>query len=118
MISVRRGTTKEFVIALTDESGNEYKIDAADRILFGVKQSANAKDYVIAISVGNDAYMDTQSGYLITLLPEHTEKLPFGEYVYDAGLLKESGEFYPVCPCDTFEVATMVTERGMQNADN
>ena len=40
MITIRRGTTNEFVIVLNDGEGNAYSIGNGDNLIFGVKKNA------------------------------------------------------------------------------
>ena len=111
MITIRRGTTNEFVVALTDESGNAYSLGEKDALIFGVKKKVKQDDYILSKTVGTDAYDELKGGYVVSLVPDDTQELAFGDYVYDVGLQKETGEFYIVCPCDTFTISDTVTER-------
>lgn len=111
MITIKSGTTAEFVIALTDSEGNEYKIFDADTLIFGVKANVNAREYILSVNIYSSDYNATQGGYLVHLTPEDTANIIFGDYVYDVGLQKANGEFYIVCPCDVFIVENTVTKK-------
>lgn len=108
MITIRRGTTNAFVVVLTDEEGNPYVISDGDTVIFGVKRSIREKGYLFSKSITE--YDKANGGYVISLVPEDTQELEFRDYVYDVGLQKSTGEFYIVCPCDTFTIADAVTE--------
>lgn len=111
MITIRRGTTNEFVVALTDENGSAYSISEDDKLIFGVKKTIKQNDYIFSKTVEASAYDELKGGYVVSLIPEDTQELAFGDYVYDVGLQTAEGEFYIVCPCDTFTIADTVTER-------
>lgn len=111
MIEIRRGTTKEIVIALAYETGSEYKIEDTDTLIFGVKTSVNQKEYIFSRTVDKTAYSAQNGGYLIQIQPEDTANMLFGDFVYDVGLQKQNGEFHIVCPCDLFKVSAAVTKR-------
>lgn len=109
MITIKRGTTNEFVIALVDETGAEYKLEKDDTLILGVKESSLQKDYILSKKITD--YNAEQGGYLVVITPEDTEKLSFGSYVYDVGLQKAEGEFHIVCPKDGFIIEETVTKR-------
>lgn len=109
MIEIRRGTTNEFVIALTDEEGKPYSLSDADTLIFGIKRNVRQASPVFSKSFAD--YDELRGGYVIGLTPEDTQDLDFGNYVYDIGLQKSTGEFYIVCPCDTLIIADTVTEK-------
>ena len=111
MITIRRGTTNKFVIELVDAEGNAYSIAESDNLIFGVKKNVRQKEYILSKTVNSGDYDELQGGYVVSLVPDDTENLEFDDYVYDVGLQKSSGEFYIVCPCDTFTIADTVTER-------
>lgn len=111
MITIRKGTNKEVVISLQDDTGREYTLSENEHLIFGVKENVYADKYLISKIIKNDAFNTTQGGYLLEIAPEDTENLSFGQYVYDVGLQKGNGEFHIVVPCDAFIVAETVTER-------
>ena len=110
MITIRRGTTNEFVIVLTDEEGNAYLISGTDTLIFGVKKNIRQQEYIFSKTLASTNYDELKGGYVVSLSPKDTQDLDFDDYVYDVGLQKSSGEFYIVCPCDTFTIANTVTE--------
>lgn len=111
MITIHRGTNKEVVISLCDDSGKDYKLSETEHLVFGVKDNVYNDKYLLSKVIKSNQFVEAQKGYLLEITPEDTKNLSFGQYVYDVGLQKENGEFHIVVPCSTFTVAETVTER-------
>lgn len=111
MLSIRRGTTVDLAIGLKDVSGSEYNIAESDKLIFGVKSSVDSSEYILSKEVTPESYNENSGRYVLNLKPEDTAELPFGKYVYDVGLQTATGDFYIVCPCDTFVVSDVVTKK-------
>ena len=111
MIEIKRGTTEEFVIDLENESGERYVIGDGDTLVFGVKKSAKQDYYNLSKTITADSYSEAKGGHVVSIAPSDTQDLSFGSYVYDVGLQTSSGDFYIVCPFDTFVIADTVTKK-------
>ena len=106
-ISVVRGTTNGFSVAITDEStGEAYELEEGEFLRFGVKFTPTDADYIFSktISSAND-----EDEYAFTIDPSDTAELGFGSYWYDVGLQSGSA-YYNVIPASPFEVCYNVTE--------
>ena len=110
-IEVHRGTNKEIVVSLCDDTGKEYKMSETESLVFGVKKDVFVDEYILSKVIPSDKFIAEQNGYLLEIKPEDTENILFGQYYYDIGLQKENGEFYIVVPCDLFEVVNTITKR-------
>lgn len=94
-ITLTRGDTFKCQVALTDAEGNPYEPTEGDVIRFAVKRSCNDPDRELLINKEID--LETM---ILTLDPEDTKTMDFGEYVYDMQLTMNSGEV------DTFITAS------------
>ena len=84
-IEMVRGDSADFDIYLPirDEQGEiigEYELQPGDVLLFTVKKNTNTDDIIFQ-----------KSGQHVEILPEDTETLPYGKYVYDVELTYASG---------------------------
>lgn len=106
-ISIVRGTTNGFSIAITDEeTGNDYELEPGEIIRFGVKTLPTDENYVFTKEI-TEANESGEYGFTIT--PSDTSALNFGAYWYDAGL-QSGGAYYNIIPAAPFELTYNVTE--------
>ena len=82
-ITLTRGDTAVFKIALEDGNGNPYDY-SGDTVKFGVKRSAFDTDCVLEKPVNENGE--------VVLDPADTASMDFGDYLYSVRLYHSSGE--------------------------
>ena len=87
MITLTRGDTFKAQISITDPDGNPYIPQIGDSVRFAMKKDYDDPDAEVLIV--KDIPTDS---LVLTLDPEDTKDLPFGNYVYDIQLNTASGE--------------------------
>lgn len=97
-ITLTRGDTFKAQISMTDKDGNPYEPKEGDAVRFAMKKSYNDPDDKVLIV--KNIPIDT---LILTLDPEDTKELPFGQYVYDIQLTTAAGEI------DTFITKASLT---------
>lgn len=107
-ISIVRGTTNLFKVAVQDASGSPRLLEDGETLIFGVKVKAGDEDYVIHKVLTNDDLLNDT--YLVRINPEDTEDLSYGRYCYDIGL-QRGADYYMVLPCSDFNIEHNITER-------
>ena len=106
-IAVIRGTTNVFEITVTDASGNLYNLSDDEKLLFGVKRSADDEVYTL-IKTG----VKSAGGvYTITISPADTESLECAAYLYDVAI-QSGNDFYNVIEASKFRLNRNVTKWG------
>lgn len=94
-ITLTRGDTLILHLSLT-ENESFFEFEPGDAIRFALKSTVEDDEPLII----KDADMDTRT---ITIEPEDTKELPFGQYVYDIEYTSEDGVV------DTFITPTTFT---------
>ena len=107
-ISIIRGTTNVFVVAVQDSSGSPYLLTEGETLIFGVKSRPGDEEYVIIKTLTVDNLLTDAS--VLRLNPEDTEALSYGRYCYDIGLQRGT-DYYMVLPCSDFNINHNITER-------
>ena len=97
-ITLTRGDTARIKLGIT-KGGKAYDF-SADTVVFSVKKSTAAPDYVFQKTV--------QDG-VVTILPTDTAPLMYGTYVYDVELTTAGGDVCTVITPHNFIVAQEVT---------
>lgn len=97
-ITLTRGDTARIKLGIT-RGGETYDF-SADTVVFSVKKSTTAPEYVFQKTV--------QDG-VVTILPTDTASLLYGTYVYDVQLTTEGGDVCTVITPHEFIVAQEVT---------
>lgn len=91
-IYLTRGDSMTLYISMTDSDGNTYTPVSTDVIRFALKHNS--------MTIGNRAYTDTSpiltktidySTLALSIDPDDTADLEFGEYVYDIELTDADG---------------------------
>lgn len=104
-ITMIRGTSAAFGVAVTDEDGNAYTLQSGETLRFGIKTTPNATEYILQKDFTDT---DTEGNYTFTIDPADTAALDFGAYWYDIGL--QSGEdYWNVIPASAFNIAYNIT---------
>ena len=86
-IILTRGDTLKAQISITNKDGTPYEPQEGDSVRFAMKKHYTDPDSEVLIL--KDIPMDT---LILTLEPEDTKELDFGEYVYDIQLTTAAGE--------------------------
>ena len=107
-ISIIRGTTNVFQVAVQDASGSPYLLAEGETLIFGVKPKPGEEEYTIVKVLTSDNLLNDT--YVVRLSPEDTEDLSYGRYCYDVGL-QRGNDYYMVLPCSDFNVEHNITER-------
>lgn len=87
MIKIRRGDIQYFTFKRKNENG-ETITTIPKNIYFSVKESYNSR-YPIIQKTLNDMTMDVDGTYHFRILPIDTNKLKYGNYVYDLEVYDE-----------------------------
>ena len=105
-LTVQRGTTNAINIVIYNDDGTIYSLETGDKLIFGVKKSLSATDYIIK----KVSTSDSKDGYNIKLEPADTQNL-LGNYLYEVALQTASGEYYIVIDCSEFVVTNTLTQK-------
>lgn len=84
-ITLTRGDTFVAIITITDSDGEPYVPVVGDSIRFAMKSTYSDAEPLLVKEIP----IDTMK---LTLEPEDTTNLKFGQYVYDIQLTKATGE--------------------------
>lgn len=99
-ITMTRGDTAVLKLDIIDEQGMPYVPTDGDVVLFTLKRSVLDKSVVFQKSMVDGK---------ITIHPQDTASLDYGQYVYDVELTQGSGFVATVIPPSRFVVAEEVT---------
>lgn len=97
-IFLTRGDTFKAQITITDKDGNPYEPQPGDSVRFAMKKKYDDPDTQVLIV--KNIPIDT---LILTLEPEDTKGLDFGNYVYDIQLTTANGDI------DTFIAKASLT---------
>ena len=105
-IEIVRGTTNDFDITVVDVDFLPYTLEEGEKIIFGVKQTADSDELLITKTAA------PQDGvHVVTLDPEDTSGLECGRYVYDVSL-QSGAAFYNIIEPSPLIIQPNVTSRG------
>lgn len=91
-ISFARGDSFQKGFQLRDQSTQDPITQEFDEIYFTMKKNYSRSDFVLQKTLSGGGIVADGSGhYTLTLLPEDTDSLPFGEYDFDIEL--DRGDF-------------------------
>lgn len=99
-IVLTRGDTAILKLNIVDEKGTPYKLTDGDVVIFTLKRSVRERDVIFQKSMVDEK---------ITIQPQDTANLEYGQYFYDVELTKEDGFVATVIPPHRFIVAEEVT---------
>lgn len=107
-ISIVRGTTNSFGIAVTDEDGTPYTLETDQVLVFGIKKKPTDLERVLVKTITH-----TVNGeYYLELTPADTRDIEPGKYFYDVGMQQGESVFYNVIEASVFEIKPNITELG------
>ena len=96
-ITMTRGDTLQAEVAIYQPNGNPYVPDAGDSIRFSMKERGGCGTVILTKEIPIGTLM-------LTLNPEDTEGLPYGEYGYDIEITMASGVVDTFIPEATIEI--------------
>lgn len=108
-----RGDTKTFTFRRVSRDTKEPILTKATKVYFTVKRNATDKQPLFQKTI-DDMTFDEDGYYHFTILPEDTNDLSFGQYVYDIEVIVgDNGEYKqtisPRSPKNVFEILEEVT---------
>lgn len=83
-ITMTRGDTLAVQIGINNADGTPYVPSQGDAVRFALKKDYSDKTPLIMKTIDNE-------DLCLTLVPNDTKKLAFGDYVYDIELTQEDG---------------------------
>lgn len=81
MIELIRGDSLSLKFKRLDANGEPITTEA-DEVYFTIKRNTTTEDVVFQKTL-EDMTFDNDGTYHIAILPQDTEELPYGDYVYD-----------------------------------
>lgn len=108
-ISLIRGTTNYFDIALADENGDRYLLQSGECLRFGVKFRAEHEGYMLVKTLTSADINNAGNAYTLRLSPADTEDLQCMRYCYDVGL-QSGDDYFNVISCSNFNVLHNITK--------
>lgn len=94
-IIITKGDTATMQVEAYDCEQKKYDIKPNDRVLIKVKKTQNSEPVI-----NKEADADN----IITFLPNDTNELDSGLYVYDIQIITENGNIYTIIPLNYFEI--------------
>lgn len=91
MLSIIRGDTKYFKFKRINRETKEIITDIPDQMYFTVKYADNIEDMLFQKTLNNEiTYNDEDNYYYMTINPEDTNNLPYGELVFDIEITNDN----------------------------
>lgn len=90
-ISLNRGTSLNIKARRRDKNGNPI-LSPAQNVYFVVKKQWTDKDALINIDIDRMTF-DSEGYYHFTITPEDTEKLRYGQYVWDFTSVENNNQY-------------------------
>lgn len=100
-ILLTRGDCAELVVSLVDGLGIPYEMASGDRLTFSMAKKIDDTDLLLRKEI--------EGTNIFRFVPEDTNKLAFGKYVYDIQLTTAKGEVYTIISPSNFVVGEEVT---------
>ena len=88
IIKMTRGDTATIVFSAVDEEGTTYTPSAGDILKFSVAKKVGATPIFEIPSVMED---DAEAFWKITIVPDNTNDMKFGDYAFDVQLTHDDG---------------------------
>lgn len=83
-IYLTRGDTFKAQVVMKDAEGNTYTPVTGDVVRFAMKRTREDRTPLLNITIPNDTM-------LLSIYPEDTHELEFGQYIYDIEITTASG---------------------------
>lgn len=104
-IQMTRGDTEGIIVRVVDEAGEDVSLGSGDKIEFTVRRSASHPEKMIHKVVNTFQNGEAR----ITLYPEDTDGLPFGNCTYDIQLTRANGTVKTIVKPSKFVIGTEVS---------
>ena len=112
-ITMNRADSVYITLTVRDSQGNSYKIQDGDTFYFAAKKKATDSDYAIApkkLAISTDDEGITTA--VLELVPEDTEQLAFGAYIYDIRMTTKRGTSSIIIKPSTLNIEETITGIG------
>lgn len=86
-----RGDTKVFKFKLTDKNRENLTLSSTDQIYMTVKKDINSNTVIFQKRIGNGIELKEDGYYYVTINPDDTNELPYGQYGYDLEIKTGTG---------------------------
>lgn len=86
-----RGDTKVFKFKLTDKNREELNLTSADKLYMTVKKDVNSNTVIFQKRIGNGIELKEDGYYYVTIYPDDTSGLSYGQYGYDLEIKTGTG---------------------------
>ena len=100
-VILTRGDSADLVVHIYDMSGTEYVLQPGDVLVFTMKINCMSDVIIIQKDISSDS--------TIHLVPDDTNLLSYGDYVFDVQLTTAGGDVYTVIPPHAFIISKEVT---------
>ena len=107
-ISFTRGDTKVIALDVMDDKGLSYTPATNDILTMTVRDREEVEVIRKETGYGTDV-MYKEGGLQITLRPEDTSSLPYGQYFYDIQVVLEDAYTQTIIPYSTMTLLQEVT---------
>lgn len=99
-IYLTRGDTGYIEIDLADEDNDAIELDDSDEVVFTLKESTSNNEAILTKTLDEG---------IVKILPEDTEDLDYGNYVYDIQLTRSNGDVFTIVEPTLFKIMEEVT---------
>ena len=86
-----RGDTKAFKFKLQDKNKQPLNLTGSDNLYMTVKKDINSNKIIFQKRTGNGIELKDDGYYHVTINPDDTNDLPYGQYGYDIELKTGTG---------------------------
>lgn len=107
-MKMTRGDTEALTVTLTSENGVNIPLVEEDLVIFTVKETPTSITNAIQIIV--NTFENGKA--IISILPEHTSNLRFGDYRYDIELRRADKTVRTIIPDSKFTIGAEITTGG------
>lgn len=104
-LHITRGDTEGIIVRVIDEAGEDVSLGSGDVVEFTVRRSASHPEKMIHKVI--NTFENGEA--LITLYPEDTDDLPFGNCTYDIQLTRANGDVKTIVKPSKFVIGTEVS---------
>lgn len=87
LIELTRGDTAQITFSAVDAEENPYVPSAGDKLGLTVAKKPGSDPIFSIVNTMDD---DAEAFWNITILPEHTKDMKFGDYAFDVQLIHDS----------------------------
>lgn len=107
-LSIVRGTTNAFGLAIEYANGDQFTIEDGQVLVFGLKRKPKDEECVLIKKIEHSV----DGTFYLELEPSDTADLESGTYFYDVGLQQSDTVFYNIISCSVFKILPNITELG------